>query len=567
MNMSIHLIMFELNTFVVVKIKDLLLSLSLAMFILSCSPERETQDGNKSVFRYNESAGITSLDPAFSRYVENNRAMNHLFNGLVQMDKNLNVKPCIAKDWEISEDGKVYTFFLRNDVYFHAHQSFPGGKPRKVTAQDFVYSFIRIMDAKTASPGAWIFSDINVDNTAHLGFEAPEKYTLRIHLKEAFQPFLGLLTMKYCSVVPHEVIEELGQEFRNHPIGTGPFRFQMWKEGNKLVLLKNEDYFEKDLDGSSLPHLDAVSVTFIGDEEVEYLEFLKGNLDFLSGSNGSNLEFLDFDGTVKEKYRDRFSMQSQSYLNTEYLGILIDSSFDVMKANPLNNKLIRRAINLGFDRREMIHFLKNNIGQPAHEGFIPKGLPPYKEGWVKGYSYNPDSSRALLAAAGYPSGVGLKPIKLSTTSQYLTLCEYIQSQLSEIGIQLEIELNPAATNRELVALSKIAFFRKSWVADYPDAENYLALFYSGNFSPGGPNYTHFSNKRYDELYLESKAELDQDKRFELYREMEVIILNEAVIIPLYYDQVVSYLHSHVENMESNPMNLFDLKRVRLKKVN
>ena len=558
--------MHKLNTFVVVRTKVIFSGLLTAMILFSCSVDREKLDGNKQVFRYNESAGLTSLDPAFSRYVENNRAINHLFNGLVQMDNNLLVKPCIAKNWEISEDGLVYTFFLRNDVYFHENQSFPGGKPRKVTAQDFVYSFIRIMDAKTASPGAWIFSNVNTDSKDNLGFEAVDKYTLRIHLKEAFQPFLGLLTMKYCSVVPHEVIEDLGADFRNNPVGTGPFKFQMWKEGNKLVLLKNEMYFEKDADGSSLPKLDAVSITFIGDEEVEYLEFLKGNLDFLSGSNGSNLEFLDFDGQVKEKYRDRFTMQNQPYLNTEYLGILIDSTYDVMKASPLNDKLIRRAINLGFNRKEMIRFLKNNIGHASEEGIIPRGLPPYKEGWVKGYQYNPDSSRALLAAAGYPGGAGLKPIKLSTTSQYLTLCEYIQSQLSEIGIQLEIELNPAATNRELVALSKIAFFRKSWVADYPDAENYLALFYSGNFSPNGPNYTHFKNQTYDELYLKAKTELDREVRYDLYRQMEEIILEEAVIVPLYYDQVVSYTQPYVEKMESNPLNLFDLKRVRLNRT-
>jgi peptide/nickel transport system substrate-binding protein len=127
-------------------------------------------------------------------------------------------------------------------------------------------------------------------------------------------------------------------------------------------------------------------------------------------------------------------------------------------------------------------------------------------------------------------------------------------------------LNPAATNRELVALSKIAFFRKSWVADYPDAENYLALFYSGNFSPNGPNYTHFKNKTYDELYLKAKTELDKEVRYELYRQMEEIILDEAVIVPLYYDQVVSYLQPYVEKMESNPLNLYDLKRVRISKT-
>ena len=546
-----------------VKINRIHFLLVLAIFSASCRPGPSGKQGNKTVFRYNESAGISSLDPAFARYVENNRALNHLFNGLVQMDENMNVLPCIATDWEVSEDGKVYTFFLRRDVYFHPHPSFPAGKTRKVTAHDFVYSFLRITDPKTASPGAWIFSNVDNSQEDHLGFEAIEKYTLRIYLKEPFQPFLGLLTMKYCSVVPHEVVEELGKDFRNRPIGTGPFRFQTWREGNKLVLLRNENYFEKDEDGERYPYLDAVAISFIGDEEVEYLEFLKGNLDFLSGSNSSNLEFLDQNGKIKEKYAGRFEMQTRPYLNTEYLGILMDSTRSVMKGSPLNQKLVRQAINLGFNRRDMIKYLRNNIGRAAEEGFIPEGMPPYQKDWINGFHYDTDSARALLKLAGHPSGSGLQPIKLSTTSQYLTLCEYIQSQLSEIGIKLEIELNPAATAREMVALSKVAFFRKSWVADYPDAENYLALFYSGNFSPNGPNYTHFNNAAYDKLYEACRVEQDAEKRFAMYKEMEEILMKEAVIVPLYYDRVVNYYQTFVSGLSSNSMNILDLRKVRM----
>ena len=527
-----------------------------------CAPESKNDASNTSIFRYNESQGITSLDPAYARNVENIWVVNHLFNGLVQMDDELNIKRCIAKDWDISEDGLTYTFFLRKDVHFHPHNAFPNDKGRKVTAKDFVFSYLRLMDPKTASPGSWIFSNIDKSNPQHLGFEALDKYTLRIHLKSAFQPFLGLLTMKYCSVVPHEVVEIYGDDFRNNPIGTGPFRFQFWKEGNKLVLLKNENYFEKDHLGTSLPYLDAVNVSFIGDEEVEYLEFLKGNIDFLSGSNSSNLELLKEEGGLNEQYQNRFTMMTNPYLNTEYLGILMDSTLPAMKRSPLNYKFIRKAINLGFNRKDMIKYLKNNVGKPAEEGFIPKGMKPFKEGWVKGYTYDPDSARKLLELSGFPNGAGMPKIILSTTAQYLTLCEYIQSQLSEIGLNVEIEMNPAATNREEVALSRIPFFRKSWIADYPDAENYLALFYSQNFAPSGPNYTHFKNKTYDDLYEASRVELDEVKRFEMYKQMEEILIEESPIVPLYYDQVVRYVQNDIEGLTSNPMNLLDLRRVK-----
>lgn len=538
-----------------------------SIILISCSSEREVKDGNKEVFRYNESSGITSLDPAYSRSLENVTAVNHIFNGLVQMDNNLNIKPCIAEDWEVSEDGKMYTFFLRRDVYFHAHESFKGGKGRKVTAKDFVYSFQRILDQKTASPGAWIFSNVDINHEKHRGFEALEKYTLRIYLKQAFQPFLGLLTMKYCSVIPDEVVEQLGNDFRKNPIGTGPFRFQMWKEGSKLVLLKNKNYFERDNKGQQMPFLDAVAISFINDEEVEYLEFLKGNLDFLSGTDGSNAEFFQFDGELKEKYRNKFKMSSESFLNTEYLGIMMDSTLPVMKKNPLNNIDVRRAMNISFDRKAMIKYLKNGIGEAAEEGFIPKGLPPYQKGWVEGYSFDQDSARKLLVKAGYPGGQGMPEITLHTISQYLTLCEFIQGQWAEIGLKVRIELNPAATNRELVALSKSAFFRKSWVADYPDAENYLALFYSGNFSPGGPNYTHFSNKEYDRLYERSRIEQNDSIRHSLYKKMEEIIIDESPVIPLFYDQSVQYIANNIEGLEGSPLKLIDLRKVKKVKKN
>lgn len=535
--------------------------LILSVFLNSCVGERKEDDGNKVVFRYNESSGITSLDPAFSRSLENITAVSHLFNGLVQMDEKLNIIPCIAKNWEISEDGKVYTFFLDREVYFHPHPAFEGGKARKVTAMDFVYSFERLIDPKTASPGAWIFANIDNGFEKHLGFEAIEKYTLRIYLKEAFQPFLGLLTMKYCTVIPHEVVEESGDDFRKEPIGTGPFKFGMWKEGSKLVLLRNESYFEKDSSGKALPYLDAVSISFISDQEVEYLEFLKGNIDFITGNDGSNREFFKHDGKLKDNYKGRFLYRKENFLNTEYLGILMDSTLPSMKHNPLNHILIRKALNIAFDRRAMIKYLKNGIGEPAEEGFIPKGLPPFEKDWVKGYTFNQDSARKLLIQAGYPGGEGLGQLTLFTTSQYLTLCEFIQGQWGEIGIKTKIELNPAATNNELVALSRAPFFRKSWVADYPDAENYMALFYSGNFAPNGPNYTHFSNKEFDRLYEQSKFELNDSVRYGYYKRMEEIILNESPVIPLFYDQSILYYGTNIEGLKSNPMRFLDLRTV------
>ena len=527
------------------------------ILIFSCKENKDHSD--RTIFRYNESKGIATLDPAFTKSQVLIWPTNQLYNGLVQMDNNLNIKPSIAKEWEISDNGKTYTFTLRNDVYFHDHKNFPDGKGRKVIAQDFEYSLRRIIDPKTASPGAWIFNNVKKE-----GIKAINDSTLQIQLKNPFPAFLGLLSMQYCSVLPQEVVEFYKNDFRNNPVGTGPFQFKMWKEGEKLILVKNPNYFEKDSLGNRLPYLDAVSITFVNDKQSEFLEFLKGNLDFINGLNPANKdELLTKNGNLNPKYKDQFKMINQPYLNTEYLGFLLDSSKIKEKSSPILNKKIRLAINYGFDRVKMMKYLRNNIGTPAQQGFIPKRLPSFTEN-TQGFSYDPDMTRNLLIEAGYPNGEGLSPIHLTTTADYLDLCEYIQQQLSQFGIEITIDVNTGATFRDMVANSKLEFFRGSWIADYPDAENYLALFYSKNFSPGGPNYTHYFNPKYDKLYEEAMLETDDSIRHEIYNKMNEIIIKDAVVVPLYYDEVVRFVRNDILGFDSNPMNLLNLKHVKKK---
>ena len=152
-------------------------------------------------------------------------------------------------------------------------------------------------------------------------------------------------------------------------------------------------------------------------------------------------------------------------------------------------------MNYGFDRDRMMRYLRNGIGAPAVNGFIPKGMQSYNPD-LKGYRYDPDLSAEYLKQAGYPGGSGMEEVTLTTTSDYLDLCEYIQYELAKLGIPIRIEVSTGGAYRNNVALSKLQFFRASWIADYPDAENYLALFYSKNKSPQGPNYTHFSDAEY-----------------------------------------------------------------------
>jgi len=524
----------------------------LLILTVACGPPSEEIH---QIFRYNESKGITSLDPAFSRNQALIWPVTQLFNGLVQLDDSLNVIPAIAERWQISQDGTIYIFHLRDSVLFHPSTHFPKGT-RSVVAGDFVYSFNRIADPETASPGAWIFSYIG----AKEGFVAVDDTTLLIRLNEPFPPFLSILTMPYCFVVPREVVEAEGDEFGFSPVGTGPFVFKYWSRDEMLVFVRNPAYFEFDSSGTRLPYLDAVNISFIKDKQSEFLEFMKGNLDFLSGVHPAYKdELLTRSGTLNPVHADRFRLVTQPYLNTEYLGFLVDSA-KLEALDPVLNINIRKAINYGFDRVRMMKYLRNNLGNPATAGFIPAGL----EGGLdpgEGYSYRPDFARSLLAGSGYNEGEEIPAITLTTTSDYLDLCEFIQYELQSVGLMLNINVATGASFRNMVANSNLTFFRGSWIADYADAENFLSLFYSGNYSPGGPNYTHFASDEFDRLYEKARRVTDFQERIGLYRKMDRIIIENAPVVPLYYDVVVRFSPLDIHGLGSNPMNLMVLKNV------
>ena len=383
-----------------------------------------------------------------------------------------------------------------------------------------------------------------------------------IHLKKPFVPFLGILTMKYFSVVPKEAIALYAEDFRINPVGTGPFKFKMWEEGSKIVLLKNDNYFEYDKK-NRLPYLDAVAVTFIKDRETSFLNFLKGATDIVSGIDAINTdEVLTPEGIINDEYKNKFTLQTTPFLKTDYLGFVIDEELAVVKNSPLKIKEIRKAINYGFDRKKMVQYLRKNLGIPATAGFIPPGLPSYNSSIVKGYDYNPDKVRALLAEAGFANGKGLPDIMLATSEQYLELAEYIQSQLSEFGIKIKIDVQKPSVLSENAANSKINFFRKSWVADYADEENFLSLFYSKNKSPKGFNYTHYDNAAFDLLYEKSREELNDSVRYFYYREMDKLLIEDAPVAPLYYDEVVRLVQNNISGLTINTMNLLGLKRVK-----
>lgn len=536
-----------------------LISLFLSLLCCGCIIEgcQNHTHADKKIFRYNEASGIPSLDPAFAKNQSTMWAAHQLFTTLVEVTDSLEIKPLLAKSWQFSPDKKQITFTLRSDVFFHNDKCFAEGKGRRVTANDVAYSLGRIIDAATASPGAWIFND-RVDSIQP--FKAIDDTTFQLNLQRPFHPILGILSMQYCSIVPKEAVEYYGSGFRAHPVGSGPFAFVNWVEGQALVLKKNETYFEKDSAGKPLPYLDGIKVSFFDSKATEFLEFQQHRLDFVNEIEASfKDEVLNKTGTLKKQWEGKIILNKHPYLNIEYLGILVDTANPLVKASPLRLKKLRQAISYAIDRKKMMLYLRNSIGTPAMSGFVPAGLPSFDSVLVKGYDYNPEKTRQLLKEAGFENGKNLPEIKLLTVPIYATIGTFLANELKQSGINVQVEAIQKSLLLEQTSKSQALFFRGSWIADYPDAENYLSVFYSKN--PAPPNYTRYANPAFDRLYELSLTETNDEKRYALYREMDKIIMADAPVIPLWYDMALHLVHTNISGFKPNALNMLELRRV------
>ena len=531
--------------------------LTLVFFLMACSGTRNRSD----VFHYNELTGIASLDPAFAKNNSVIWATSQLYNTLVETDAELHIQPSLAYRWTIDSGGLRYRFFLRTDVRFHDDPVFPNGVGRALRADDVVFSWTRLMDSATASPGAWVLND----RVALVQpFRAINDSIVELHLREPFSPLLSLLSMNYCAVVAPEAVRHYGSSFRTHPVGTGPFQLKRWVEGQALVLERNPHYFERDEQGQALPYLSGVFVSFFDSKITEFLEFQQGRLDFVNDIESSfKDELLTRDGKLQAAWKERIQLFKHPYLNTEYLGILMDTMQAQVRQSPLSNRLIRLAMNYAIDRRKLMRYQRNGIGAAGVHGFIPLGMPGYAEAGspTVGFDYDPQRASALLTEAGYPGGRGLPTIPLTTIPVYADIAQSLVASWRSIGIPVQVVVVPKSTLLTETARGSSLFFRGSWIADYPDAENYLGVFYGKH--PAPPNYTRFRDEEYDRMYEELGATTEDTLRRMKIRAMEQRLMEQAPFIPLWYDEVIHLVQPYVQGWRANALNRLDLRRVRV----
>jgi peptide/nickel transport system substrate-binding protein len=367
--------------------------------------------------------------------------------------------------------------------------------------------------------------------------------------------------MQYCFIIPHEAVEKYGKDFRSHPVGTGPFKFSFWREGELLVLKKNEHYFERDAQGNRLPYLDAVRISFIDSKATEFLKFKMKDLDLIVDLDaGVKDEVLTKTGQLQERYRGKFKMIKRPYLNTEYLGINIDLA--TKNNHPLKDVRIRKAINMAINKKDIITYLRNGIGASGIYGFVAPGIDGYKFNELTPTSYNPEEAKRIMQACGFDEQHKFPETRLFCNSTNEALCVFIANQLRQIGMDIIVEVMQGKALNEQMVKGNALFFKASWIADYPDAESFLAVCFGGYGAP--PNYTRFRNKAFDDMYVKSMYIPNDSSRNQLYKAMDALLIQEQPLIPLYYDEVLDFVQNNIEGFSPNALNLLQLKHVRKK---
>jgi peptide/nickel transport system substrate-binding protein len=515
------------------------------------------------VFHYNEDESVTTLDPAYVKSQSEIWIVSQIFNGLVDLNPQLQVVPALSDHWEISEDKKIYTFHLRRDAQF----CFPdyGGKVthRRVNSHDVAFSLSRIADPKSASPGAWIFAD-KIDSNLSQVFVPLNDTVFQIHLLRPVASLLSLLATNYGFIVPFEYKNTEKSVLARNPIGTGPFYLKRWEEQIKLVLRKNDIYHEKDSAGISLPYLDAINVSFVKNKQTAFMQFLAGSYDFFNGLESSfKDELLTTDAQLKPKYNERLKTLITPFLNTEYIGFYLGNQPG--HVNYLQDVHLRKALELSVDKKAIVQFFRNGLGTPGEYGFVPPQLNPNQNSELTdSKTSSKQDAKAEFALSEY-SKMKVKPvITLSTTADYLDMMVYLQEAWSRIGINIKVDIQTGGMLRQLRNEGKLMLFRGSWIADYPDAENYLACFYQKFLSPNGPNYTHFVDADFDALYEAIESGGSEDRLDDIFR-ANLRLMSQVPVIPLYYDKSIRLMHPWVKGLGNDVTNRLPLKRVKIEK--
>lgn len=487
-----------------------------------------------------------TLDPALLTGVPEMRIDIGLFEGLVRLDpKTAQPIPGLAKSWDISPDGKTYTFHLRTNLVWST------GGP--ITADDVVYSWIRTLNPATASQyagqlyyvkNAEAFNSGKIKDPSLVGVHALDKDTVQVELNAPTVFFLDICAMPLTDVVPRQTIEKYGDRWvmaRPLPVD-GPYELAYWRLNDKVRLVKNPRYWD-----AANTQSDIIDLLPIGTPSTAFNLYEQGQVDIIWDKEIVPAELLDV-------LRKRPDVHSFNYLASYFIDINVTRK-------PFDDPRVRKALALAVDRERIVNKITRGGERPISH-LVPDGTANYTS--PPGLDYNPALAKKLLAEAGYPGGKGFPRFEYLSPGSGQTLNQDIAIELQQMWHDT-LGINMTMRQEEWKAyLSSMSHLRydvgaSDWIGDYDDANTFLALFLSN----GGNNRTGWKNARYDELVNEANEQTDIKKREKLFQQAESILVHDQLpIIPLYIYAGMNFYHTNITGIYENILDDHPLNYIR-----
>lgn len=530
-------------------------------------------------FRFMSSDKVTSLLPTSCADKYSVRIVSQLFEPLLTLDaETMAIKPCIAESFTVSDDAKVYTFKIRKGVKFHPDDCL--GKGREVNAKDVKFTFDMACSGLPVNhvgyllikriKGAQAFNEkskSSLPKEGVPGVKVIDDYTVEITLENSFSGFENIITHPSLGIFPREAWDTYGEDVSKHAVGTGAFMLESMTD-DKIVLTRNNDYWRKDQFGNQLPFLSKVEMTYADNKRSELMAFREEKTDMVLEIPVEEIEHIL--GTLKEAQEGKnvkHKVESDASMSITYIAMNLES-------DEFKDERVRKAFNVAIDRDVIVDEWLEGEGWPAHNGFVPAAVKNYPSEKVNGHKYNPELGKQLMSQAGYNNGKGFPELDFYVNaiegSTEHKLCQAIASQLKEnLNVNLKIKLCTFDERQKAISEGKAKIWRAGWIADYPDPENFLAMFYGGNITNGQTSMVNrfkFKDDEYDKLYEQAILERDAEKRMNLLVQCDQIVIDKAALMPIFTDDHVVLINARVRDFHTNSMEMMNLSDVFIKEL-
>ncbi len=567
------------------------LVLILTLLILPNCTKKPVETGK--VLNLVVTAKLKGLDPAFASDLYSSTEVNRVYESLFQyhyLKRPYVLVPLLAQSMpKISKDKLTYTINVRKNVFFHNDPAFPQGKGRELVAKDFIYSLMRIADPNLHSTGWWILEnriqgldkwreEMKAAQTTDYskgvsGLRLLGKYTLKIKLKDPYPQLLNILAMPYTSAVPEEVVNKYGPEFINHAIGTGPFILKFFKPSEQVIYEKNPIYwghYPKDGGkedranglladaGKSLPLVDKVKVRVIVESQPRWMHFLNSELDIVAVPKDNFSDAITPNLTLTKKFKEKnIRLSILPSLDIAYTSFNLESE----EIPQFRNKRVRRAISIALssESERFIKIFYNGFAIKAQTP-IPPGITGYRSDYLNPYKRGGlQRAKKMLADAGYPNGKGIPviPFDIVSSTNSRQIAEFQIRILEKLGLKFKLIASTWPEFQKRIQRRQTHFWSVAWAADYPDAENFLQLFYGKNAQPGGMNGSYYKNKNFDRIFTKARKMQDSSRRTRLYEKLSRIISSDVPVILNVHRKNVVLIQPYLKNYKHSefPVNV------------